>query len=135
MTALKVMKQNINSPHLLLFLVCFATFGCNIGHPVKTDKNVSESDMLGTWTYRTDINITLSENKNGIQLFKSKSYPITWGLTQDNHIKLNSIRYEFGPEVKIENFKFIISDDYRDHFYIFGGPVDFDNYEIWEKQS
>jgi hypothetical protein len=37
--------------------------------------------------------------------------------------------------VKIENFQLIISDDYRNHFYMFGGPVDFDNYEIWEKQS
>lgn len=129
------MKRKINMPDLLLYLVCLSAFGCNMGHPVKTDKKVSEPDLLGSWTYRTEINITLNENRNGTQLFESKVYPITWELTEDNHIKLNSIRYKFGPEVKMENFQFIISDDYRDHFYIFGGPVDFDNYEIWKKQS
>ena len=129
------MTLNTNISKLLLLVVCFAAFGCNVGHPVKTNKNVSESDMLGTWTYRTEIPITLNRNKNVTQLFESKIYPITWELTEDNHIKLNSIHHRFGPEVKIENFKFIISDDYRNHFYMFGGPVDFDNYEIWEKQS
>ena len=129
------MKLKTNISQLLLLLACFVVFGCNVGHPVKTNKNVSESDMLGTWTYRTEITITLNGNKNGTQLFESKIYPITWELTEDNHIKLNSIHHRFGPEVKIENFKFIISDDYRNHFYMFGGPVDFDNYEIWEKRS
>ena len=129
------MKQKIKISHLLLFLTCFAACGCNLGHPVKTDKNVSESDIFGTWTYRKEINITLYENKKGTQLFESKIYPITWEITEDNHVKLNSIRHRFGAELKNENFKFIISDDYRDHFYIFGGPVDFDNYEIWKKQS
>ena len=58
------MTLNTNISKLLLLVVCFAAFGCNVGHPVKTNKNVSESDMLGTWTYRTEITITLNRIKN-----------------------------------------------------------------------
>ncbi len=119
---------------LLLCALSLFLASCNIGHPKKTDKDVPENDMLGTWKYRNELTLTLNKGGSGTQPFENNVYPITWSLTGDNTIKLNSIHHRFGDEVKIENFEFIISDDYRDHFYFFGGPVDFDNYEIWEKE-
>jgi hypothetical protein len=75
----------------------------------------------------------LKEGGVGTQPFENQTHSFTWSLTGDNHIKLNAIRHRFGSEIKVQDYQFIISDDYRDHFYFFGGPVDFDNYEIWEK--
>ena len=117
---------------ILLFTILI---GCNLGHPERTNKTVSEADFYATWTYRNEIRITLFEKGKGIQTIGEKKHPIGWKLTQDNHIELHSIQVSFTNEIKNQNFKFIISDDYRDHFYFFGGPDDFDNYEIWEKSK
>jgi len=106
-----------------------------MGHPKKTDKTVSEADLVGTWTYRNELTLTLNSGGVGTQPFENMTYRIKWSLTDDNHIKLNNIRYRFGSNIKRDDFEFIISDDYRDHFYFFGGPVDFDNYEIWDKKQ
>jgi hypothetical protein len=118
---------------LLPFVILVCIAGCNIGHPKKTDKSVSEQDLIGTWRYRNELTLTLKEGGVGTQPFENQTHSFTWSLTGDNHIKLNAIRHRFGSEIKVQDYQFIISDDYRDHFYFFGGPVDFDNYEIWEK--
>ena len=127
-------NENMNI-RLLFCLICICIAGCNMGHPKKTDKTVSEADLVGTWTYRNELTLTLNSGGVGTQPFENMTYRIKWSLTDDNHIKLNNIRYRFGSNIKRDDFEFIISDDYRDHFYFFGGPVDFDNYEIWDKKQ
>ena len=115
----------------VLLLLFFLT-GCNSGHPVKTDKIVQESALLGAWKYRNEVTIILAKNGIGVQLQEGMEHKINWRLTPDNHIELFAIRVN-QADTDVKNFRFLISDDYREHFYFFGGFADFDNYEIWEK--
>ncbi len=108
--------------------------GCNFAHPVKTDKVVEESELFGTWTYRDEIKITLTDGGSGIQIQDGIEHKFNWRLTSDNHIELLSVRLKQNSS-DVDDFKFIVSDDYREHFYFFGGFSDFDNYEIWEKSA
>lgn len=119
---------------LLLAVVCVCVVGCNFGHPKKTNKPVNESDLIGTWAYRSELEVILGLDGQGTQSFDGKIYKFKWKITTDNYVVLDSLHYKFGDEVEVEKFKFIISDDYRDHFYFFGGTADFDNYEIWQKK-
>jgi hypothetical protein len=117
---------------ILLFIICFSS--CNLGHPKKTNKVIKSSALVGTWTYRNEDKLILDFGGTGIQFFESKEFPITWDLTTNNHINLKAIRTKTGTMVEVKDVKFIISEDYREHFYFFGSlDEDFDNYEIWKK--
>lgn len=122
--------MNSFSIWILLFLILS---GCTWGHPVKTTDKVVESDLLGEYRYRNKYIIEFKAKGQAIQKLNGKEIELNWSIN-NNEISISDlIEGNDGKTINHGKQTYIISHDYRDYYYPFGAPDDFDNYEIWNK--
>ena len=95
----------------VLLITALIVSGCNMGHPVKTTDDISESDLIGTFKYNDEYVIELQKNGKGVQEVAGK----IWSLSNNEIILSDLIAIHDG---KIEHYgeqTYIISNDYRDY--------------------
>ena len=100
---------------------------------MKTNDAVKENDIIGKFKYRNDFVIVLNENGNGIQLIGVNDVKFNWLIKENTLVVSDLIGISNGKMIHYGKQVYIISKDYRDYYYPFGSPYDFDNHEIWDK--
>jgi len=118
--------------NLALFIFLLIS-GCNIGHPTKAKDSIGPNELIGKYQYRNEFTIVLEKNGIGYQLFESKKIRFDWSI-KDNVLIFDKLRGRFNDKIKgYGKQEYIISNDYREYYYPFGSPYDFDNHEVWNR--
>lgn len=118
--------------HISIILLVVLS-GCNIGHPVKSEGLVDEKKLVGKYQYRDEFTIVLNKGGTGYQVFEGEHIPFEWNI-QNNEVSFSGLRGRFDGKIKdYGKQNHVISNDYREYYYPFGSPYDFDNHEVWDK--
>ena len=117
----------------IIIVISLLLAGCNLGHPTKTKNDINENELIGTYQYRNEYIIMLAINGIGKQVFKDKEIEINWKILNNELILSSLYSFKNGTYKNLGEQQYIISNDYRDYYYPFGSPDDFDNHEVWQK--